>query len=302
MLQLQGAWDEAEAAALAACAEMVRIDVFAVAGGWYEVGDIRRARGDLEGAEAAYGEAHALGRDPQPGLALLRLAQGRVDAARTSIATAIASFDGSRLERAPLHAAQVDIALAAGDIDTAVASANEVTETAATFESVGLRAVGLRVQGAVALARGEGVAALASLRGACTAWNELDAPYEAARTRVLLAGAYALLDDLDAAERERAAGRGCFERLGALADLRALDSAAAGGAPADTHGLSPRELEVLDLVAAGRTNRDIASELFLSEKTVARHLSNIFTKLGVGSRSAATAYAYEHRLVGGSTH
>ncbi|HLM19421.1 MAG TPA: response regulator transcription factor [Acidimicrobiia bacterium] len=301
MLQLQGAWDAAEKEALAACADMVRIDVFAVAGGWYEVGEIRRARGDFDGAEEAYREAHALGRDPQPGLALLRLAQGRVDAARTSIATAIATFGGSHLERAPLHAAQVDISLAAGDLDTAAASADEVTDTAERFDSIGLRAVGLRVRGSVSLARHEGVAALAALRAACLAWNDLDAPYEAARTRVLLAEAYALLDDADGAERERAAARGCFERLGAVADLRSLDTA--GGAVAtDTYGLSPREVEVLDLVAAGRTNRDIAGELFVSEKTVARHVSNIFTKLGVSSRSAATAFAYEHGLVGDSAH
>jgi DNA-binding NarL/FixJ family response regulator len=295
MLQLQGAWEQAEAQALAACADMVRIDVFAVAGGWYEVAEVRRVRGDLDGAEDAYGRAHELGRDPQPGLALLRLAQGRIEAARTSIITAIAAFGGSRLERAPLYAAQVDIALAEGDIDTATAAAEEVADTARTFESAGLRAAGLRAQGAVALARGQGVAALSSLRAACSAWNELDAPYEAARTRVLLADAYKLLDDADAAERERVAARACFERLGAEAALRALDGPEAP-ATAD-HGLSPREREVLELVAAGLTNRDIAGTLFLSEKTVARHLSNIFTKLGVSSRAAATAYAYEHGLV-----
>jgi DNA-binding NarL/FixJ family response regulator len=302
MLQLQGAWAEAEAQALGACAaDMVRIDVFAVAGGWYEVGEIRRVRGDLDGAEEAYRNAHELGRDPQPGLALLRLEQGRVEAARASIAAAIATFGGSRLECAPLHAAQVDIALAGGDLDTAAESADEVSDTAARFESIGLRAVGLRLQGAVALARGEGVTALASLRAACTAWNELDAPYEAARTRVLLADAYALLDDDDAAVRERDAARGCFERLGATAALQAL-AGRDGPLPVDTHGLTLRELEVLGLVAGGETNREIAAELFLSEKTVARHLSNIFTKLGVSSRAAATAFAYDRGLVGGSAH
>jgi DNA-binding CsgD family transcriptional regulator len=299
MLQLQGAWDEAEAEALAASADMLKIDVYAAAGAWYEVGEIRRARGDLDGAEAAYAQAHTLGRDPQPGLALLRLAQGRTDAAGASIAAALAAFTGSRLEAAPLHAAQVEIALASGELDTAAASADEVTDTAERFESMGLRAVGHRAQGAVALARGEGVSALAALRAACAIWNELDAPYECARTRVLLADAYDLLDDRDAAERERAMARAGFERLGAVA------LAAAGGAVgerADAHGLSPRELEVLGLVATGLTNREIASVLFLSEKTVARHLSNIFTKLGVSSRSAATAYAYAHGLVGDSPH
>jgi DNA-binding NarL/FixJ family response regulator len=299
---LQGAWEQAEAEALAACTDMVRIDVFAVAGAWYEVGEVRRARGDLDGADDAYRQAHEMGRDPQPGLALLRLAQGYVDPARTSIATALAAFGGSHLERAPLHAAQVDIALAAGDVDTAAASADEVMETAQRFESIGLRAVGLRAQGAVALARNQGVVALASLRAACSAWNELDAPFESARTRVLLADAYALLDDDDAADRERAAARACFERLGADAALRALDGDGAGADDATAHGLSPREREVLALVARGDTNREIAGELFLSEKTVARHLSNIFTKLGVSSRSAATAYAYAHGLVGDSAH
>ena len=140
------------------------------------------------------------------------------------------------------------------------------------------------------------------LRAACTSWNELDAPYEAARPRVLLADAYALLDDDDGADRERAAARACFERLGAQAALRALDGDGAGSDAVSDHGLSPREREVLELVARGLTNRDIAGELFLSEKTVARHLSNIFTKLGVSSRSAATAYAYEQGLVGDSAH
>src|SRR4029079_18648933 len=130
MLQLQGSGEEAEAEALGACADMVRIDVFAVAGGWYEVGEIRRVRGDLDGAEEAYRNAHELGRDPQPGLAILRLEQGRVDAARASIATAIATFGGSRLECAPLHAAQVDIALAAGDLATAGAAAGAGVATA----------------------------------------------------------------------------------------------------------------------------------------------------------------------------
>jgi DNA-binding NarL/FixJ family response regulator len=149
------------------------------------------------------------------------------------------------------------------------------------------------------LARGQAVAALASLRLACAAWHELDAPYEAARTRVLVAAAYDALDDADAAVRERMAARACFERLGARSDLEALDALDGVGAAQNgaDHGLSPRELEVLDLVAHGRTNKEIAGALFLSEKTVARHVSNIFTKLGVSSRSAATAFAFAHGLV-----
>ena len=292
LMAVHGAWEQAEAEALQACEDMLGIDVFAVADGWYEVGEIRRRRGDLDGAEAAYTQAHEVGRDPQPGLSLLRLAQGRADAAASSIATAIAGFGGSRMERAPLHAAQVEIALARGDVELAAASAAEVAETAELFESTGLRAVARTCQGAVALARDQAVAALASLREAFALWQELDAPHEAARTRVQLSEAYQALGDADAAARECAAARSAFERLGATADLRALEQQ-----PAPACGLTSREIEVLRLVAAGKSNREIAADLVLSEKTVARHVSNIFTKLDVSSRSAATAYAYSHDLV-----
>jgi DNA-binding CsgD family transcriptional regulator len=291
VLQLGGEWDEAEAIALAACQEMVGIDVFAVADGYYAVGEVRRRRGDLAGAEEAYTRAHEAGRDPQPGLALLRLAQGRAGVASTSILAALAGAS-SPLERAPLLAAQVQIALAGAAVEQADAAAAELAATAERFDSDGLRAIAHRCQGEVALARERGVSALGSLRTAVSLWQGLDAPYEAARTRVLLAQAYRALDDDDAAVRECAAARACFERLGADADLRALDAS-----PGVECGLSPRELEVLRLVATGLSNREIAETLVLSEKTVARHLSNIFTKLAVSSRSAATAYAFSHGLM-----
>jgi DNA-binding CsgD family transcriptional regulator len=293
ILHHRGSWDEAETEALEAARDMVDIDVFVVAGGYYEVGEIRRRRGDLAGAEDAYTRAHEIGRDPQPGLALLRLAQGRIDAAAASIAAVLAGFGGSRLERAPLLAAQVDIALAGGDIDLAQMAADEIVATAEAFASPGLRAVGQRCRGAVALARGETVTALAALRLAFTLWQELESPYETARTRVLLSKAYLALDDHDAAVRECAAARSAFERIGAVADLRALDA----GPEASPCGLTSREVEVLRLVAGGRTNREIAAALYISEKTVARHISNIFTKLEVSSRSAATAFAYEHKIL-----
>ncbi len=291
-LSHRGAWEQAETEALLACADMADIDVFAVADGLYQVGEVRRRRGDLAGAEEAYTKSHDLGRDPQPGLSLLRLAEGKVAAASSSIAAAIVGFGGSRLERAPLHAAEVEIALAAGDVERAQAAANEVAETAETFDSDGLRAIAHRGCGAVALANGQAVAALGRLRLSVNLWQELDAPYEAARTRVLLAEAYAALGDDDAASRERTAATACFERLGAAGDLATPDQPA----PA-LCGLTPRELEVLQLVATGMSNRDIAGHLYLSEKTVARHLSNIFGKLDVGSRTAATAYAFEHGRV-----
>jgi DNA-binding CsgD family transcriptional regulator len=293
ILDLRGAWEQAEAEALDAVRDMAEIDVFAVADGWYEVGEIRRRRGDLAGAEEAYNKAHEVGRDPQPGLALLRLAQGRTDAATASIAAALVGFGGSRLERAPLLVAQAEIALAHGDTDLAETAAAEVVDTAESFDSDGLRAAGYRARGAVALARGQAVAALASLRLSFGLWQELDAPYETARTRVLLAEAYRLLDDTDAATRECAAASAAFERLGAAADLAALQ----GGVTAPPCGLTAREVEVLQLVATGKSNRDIAAALYISEKTVARHISNIFTKLEVTSRSAATAFAYANSIL-----
>jgi DNA-binding NarL/FixJ family response regulator len=296
VLELRGAWEEAEAEALEVCRDMAGIDVYAVADGYYAVGEIRRRRGDLVGAEEAYGLAHDAGRDPQPGLALLRLAQGRTDAATAAMAATLTGFGGSELERAPLLAAQSEIALAAGDLDLALSTAATVLEIAERYGSPGLRAAGLSAHGAAVLAADQAVAALASLRLAATLWQELDAPYDHARARARLAVAYTLLGDDDSATRERDAARACFERLGAQADLR--DLGAGAGAPS-AHGLTPREVEVLRLVATGQSNRAIAGGLVISEKTVARHIANIFTKIDVSSRSAATAYAYASGLVGG---
>jgi DNA-binding CsgD family transcriptional regulator len=163
-----------------------------------------------------------------------------------------------------------------------------------------LRAVGHRARGAVALARGHAIVALPALRTAIALWQELDAPHEVGRTRVLLAQAYRALGDEVAASRECAAARACFEQLGAAADLRGLP--AVDGAPAPPCGLTAREVEVLRRVATGRSNREIAEDLFISEKTVARHVANIFLKIDVSSRSAATAWAYERGLLHGSTH
>ncbi len=292
VLALRGAWEDAEAVASAACRDLGRIDVFAVADGHYAIGELRRRRGDAAAAEEAYLLAHEAGRDPQPGLALLRLAQGRTEAASASIDAALGACVGGRLERARLLAAQVEIALAAGDVDLADSAAGEVAETAAEFESDGLRAMANRCRGAVSLAQGKPVLALGSLRLAFATWQELDVPYEVARTRALLAEAYRLLEDDDAAARECAAARRVFARLRADPDLRALDAS-----DAPPGGLTPREVEVLRLVASGQSNREVAAHLVISEKTAARHIANIYAKLGISSRSAATSFAHEHALV-----
>jgi len=291
VLQTRGDWDEAEQEALGACEDMVGIDVFAVADANYEVGEVRRLRGDLPSAEDAYLRAHEYGRDPQPGLALLRLAQGKVDLATASIAAALASGAGSRLEQARLHAAQVEVALAAGDLALADASAQVLATTASDFASNGLAAEAQRCTGAVHLANGRYMEALAALRVSANGWQELDAPFEVACTRRLLAEAYRGLGDVDAADREEAAVRACFDRLGVRTD-----------APELPRGLTAREVEVVRLIASGMSNRSIAETLFLSEKTVARHVSNILGKLDVPSRAGVTAFAYDTGLMGRSTH
>lgn len=291
VLQRHGDWAQAEREALGACRDMVGVDVFAVADAYYEVGEVRRLRGDLAGAEQAYDQAHEHSRDPQPGIALLRLAQGRAPEAAASVAAALAAAGGSRLERAPLRAAQVDIAVAAGDLELAESSAREIAETAETFDSPGLRAEGWRCHGSVLLAQGRTAEALGALRTGLNAWNQLDVPFEAARTRLLLSQAYAAFGDADAAGREETAAQACFAKLGVTV------ARPSGGA-----GLTAREVEVLRLVASGKSNRDIADALILSHKTVARHLSNIFVKTGTSSRAAATAFAYDRGLMDRKTH
>jgi ATP/maltotriose-dependent transcriptional regulator MalT len=293
VMQVQGDWDGAESEADRACRDMLGVHVGTVAGGQYELGDLRRLRGDFAGAEEAFKRAHELGRDPQPGLALLRLMQGRIDLAVASMRAALGATSDP-LARARLCGAHVEIALAAGDIDAAGASTSELEQTAAAFSSPGLQAAAKGAMGAVLLARGQAKEALVELREACRRWQEIEAPYEEARTRLLLADAYRALADEDAVLMELDAADAVFRRLGADWDSRTVTDRRGSATP--PAGLTQRELEVLQLVAAGRSNREIAAELFLSERTVHRHMSNILAKLEVPSRVAATAFAYEHGL------
>lgn len=189
----------------------------------------------------------------------------------------------------------MEIALAAGDIDTARAASDELGETAAAFNSSGLHAASQQARGAVQLAAGDAAEAVTTLRSACRRWHELEAKHAAAETRILLARAYQALGDEDAAELELDAAGAVFERLGAMLDVRTV--AELRGRTQLPAGLTDREAEVLRLVATGSSNRDIAAALFISERTVHRHLSNVFTKLGVTSRTAASAFAFENQLV-----
>lgn len=297
VLEIQGEWNRAEREAVQVCAELADLNVYVVAEAHYQIGELRRLRGELAGAEDAYKRAHELGRDPQPGRALLRLAEGRVATASASIHTALDGASHDRFARARLLAAQVDIAVAAGDTDLAVGAADELDEIAALYGSSGFTAAARQARGAVLLAGGDPHGALPVLRDAYRCWHELDAPYLAARARTVLAQAYADLGDQDSAGLELDAADAVFARLGAADDLRR--TAELRGLPALPDGLTAREAEVLACLASGRSNREIATALVISEKTVARHLSNIFTKLGVSSRTAAASYAYEHGLAHG---
>src|SRR6266536_1429709 len=177
------------------------------------------------------------------------------------------------------------------------AAADELSELADDLDVPMLRALASHAQGAVLLVEGDARAALDPLRRARTAWQELEAPYEAARVRVLIGLACGALGDGDTADMELDAARWSFRQLGAATDLARVEALSRKAPARAAGGLTAREVEVLRLVAAGKTNRAVAADLFLSEKTVARHVSNIFTKLGLSSRSAATAYAYEHDLL-----
>lgn len=263
---------------------------------FYRQGEIHRLLGEFALAEEAYRDASRRGGEPQPGLALLRLTQGSSDAAAAAIRRVVGETTDP-LERARLLPAYIEIMLAVGDADEARAVCRELEEIAEGYPSDVLGAMAAGAKGAVQLAEGGARTALVALRRAGQVWQELKAPYEAARVRVLIGLACDALGDHETAALELDTARGTFEYLGAAPDVARIDSLAGRATSGDTHGLAPRELQVLRLVAAGKTNKAIAAELVVSERTVDRHVSNIFTKLGVSSRAAATAFAYEHQLV-----
>jgi len=261
----------------------------------YEEGEVHRLRGDLAAAEAAYRAASGLGHDPQPGLALARLARGDAAAAAAGIRVAVNATPVGSLRRAALLQASVEIMLAAGDGEAARAACRELAEAAERHGADALGAMAAGARGAVALAAGDAATAVAALRDARVAWEELGAPYEAACAEARAALAARALGDEDSAALGLEAARGVLASLGAASAIAWVDAARAG-APPERHGLTAREAEVLRLVASGRTNREIAASLVISERTVARHLQNIYAKLRVPSRTAATAYAFAHGL------
>ena len=295
LMQLQGDWPDAlEEADRASRRLEEAMNQAAAAKACYLKGEVHRLRGEFGEAEEAYRLASQLGLEPQPGWALVRLAQGNSAAAAAAIRRALGETS-DRLGRAGLLPAAVEIMLATGEVDEARSACRELEAIAADYESEMLRALHAQARGAVDLVAGDAAAALVSLRQASKAWQELEAPYEAARARVQVGQACRVLGDEDAFVLELEAARSVFQELGATPDVASVDAVA--GPVGDTHGLTARELEVLRLVASGKSNKEIAAALVISEHTVARHVQNIFTKLGVPSRTAAGAYAFEHDLV-----
>ena len=297
IMQLRGEWAEAMDEVAAAREHLSDPPGDPVMGmALYQQGELLRLRGEFARAEKCYRAASGCGHTMQPGLALLRLAQGRLDDAAAAIHRTVTETEGT-VERTKVLSAYVDIKLAAGDVEDARAAVNELAEIAAAFDSPYLRAVVGYAHGSVLLADDDPAAACVALRRAWVAWHELQAPYETARVRLQMARAYSQLGDHDTAEMELDAARRVFEQLGAAPALEQVRELMGRAAASTSGGLTPREVEVLRLLATGATNQEIADTLVISDKTVARHVSNMFTKLGLSSRAAATAYAYEHDLV-----
>lgn len=297
ILQMHGDWPTALGEAQRACEWLSRPPPQrAVGSAHYQSAEIHRLRGEFDQAEQAYRLASQWGRKPQPGLALLRLAQGQVDAAEAATRRAVDEATDRRT-RSRLLPAHVEVMLAAGDVAAARSAASELAEIAGDVDTPLLRAVAGQAEGAVLLAEGDARASLPVLRRAGAAWQDLAAPYEAARVRLLVGVACRELGDQDTAAMEFEAARSVFLQLSAAPDLARLEQLAGAPAAEAAGGLTERETQVLRLVAAGQTNRAIAAELFISERTVERHVSNILTKLGLSSRSAATAFAYQNHLL-----
>lgn len=298
LLQLSGKWSDAVHEARLACERYAKASLRPSNAAFYQQAEIHRLRGEYEAAEEFYREASQSGFEPQPGLSLLRLAQGNKDVARGSIRRILGASDDP-LRRARLLPACAEIMLAVGEIDAARHACRDLTELADRFGTEVLVAMAAQAEAALALEEGDTQRALRLARKAFHTWNRVEAPYEAARARTLVGMACRALDDSEGAQLELDAAMAMLEQLGAAPEVARVKvlGRAMQATPVDTHGLTPRELEVLQLVAAGKTNKETAAELFVSNRTVDRHLNNIFNKLDVSTRTAAAAYAHDHKLI-----
>ncbi len=298
IMRMDGSWQEAIEEARRAAERCLKGENPVAAGeAHYQRGEVHRLRGEHPAAEEAYREASGQGWEPQPGFALLRLTQGNGKAAEAAIRRVLSEASGPG-KRAGLLPAYVEILVAAGDLEGAEEGCDELDSIAGREEEPGgLAATAAQARGLVELTAGLPEAALAALRHAGELWQQFRAPYESARTRELIGLACRSLGDEDSARLELEAARETFARLGAATDLARIEGPAGLGVTVDSHGLSKRELEVLRLLCAGETNREIAAGLVVSVRTVDRHVSNLYAKLGVSSRAAATTYAHEHGLI-----
>ena len=294
VLQLRGQWNDAARDAEGACELLISRPAAGAA--FYRRGEIHRLRGEFTKAEEAYTQAHQRGRKPQPGLSLLRLAEGQVDAAAASIRSVLLDTQ-VRASRARMLPAAVEILLAADEVAAARAASAELSEIAQVFGAPLLAAASRHATGAVLLAEGDIEGASASLRQACETWRELGMPYEEAQTCLLLAAICEKRGDQDGRRLEIETARRIFTQLRAEPGLARIVGQSERISHQRIGSLSERETQVLRLLASGKKNRAIADELFISEKTVARHVSNIFDKLGVSSRTGATAWAFQHKLI-----
>jgi DNA-binding NarL/FixJ family response regulator len=289
LLRLAGAWTQATAEAERACE-------WRAGAAFYQLAELHRLRGRFAEADVAYRQASEYGHTTEPGLPLLRLAQGDRAAAQAAIRRALGEPQ-PLCTRADVLSAAVEIMIDASDLETARAAADELVALTTHFEARYLRALSAHTSGSLLLAEADAAAALKLLRQAWMDWQEIEAPWEAGRVRVLLGMACRALGDEETARLEFDAARRVFERLGAAPDVARVNGLRAPSAAAGDGTLTSRERQILALIARGMTNRAIADALTISDRTVDRHVSNILTKLDVPSRSAATAYAYEHGLV-----
>ncbi len=286
LIAADGDWDTVEQELGGASDDLVGAHGWLAGEGYYCLGEVRRLRGDADGARAAYARAGELGRDPQPGASLLLRSEGRIDEALAQLRVSLAEHGA--LGRAGLLPAAVDLALETGDTAYAETLADELVETAAWFGTAGLRARTAEAQAALRLAGGDPTAAIPLLEEAAQVYREQRHRYASAAVHERLAAAYRALGEHGRAEADEATAVAIYRRLGAAPDLARLSPRVRPG------GLTEREVEVLRLVCTGASNAQVAGALTISGKTVSRHLANIFTKIGVSSRTAAAAWAREH--------
>jgi DNA-binding CsgD family transcriptional regulator/tetratricopeptide (TPR) repeat protein len=294
LLQLGGDWDQALEEAQRACQRYLDgVNQIPAAQAHYRRGELHRLRGEYEQAESAYRAASTWGWTPQPGLALLLAARGEAHAARAAIEAALSAVT-EPLDRVRFLTALAEISIEAGDLERAASASSELDGIASTYRKTMIGATAWTCKGSVLVARSRPGDALGPLGRARKAWLAVNAPYETARVRVLIGRAHRMMGDDVSADLEVDLACEVFERLGAVPDL---DRAAVAGVAVYDSPLTARELEVLRLVATGKTNREVADDLYVSVRTIDRHLSNIFSKVGVGSRTAAAAWAFERDLM-----